>query len=165
MARPYAVDRRAWVLRAIEAGMSRRAAAAKYEVSISFVVKLMQRWRRHGTVQPHRIGGWERSTLAAHAAARQPRSARPKLRDRGSGEGPAPSPREPVPGESNAGYPQRTSGDDLLRCRAVIQSGMQAWLRLLCVTAFPRVQGLKGAVAIRVAVSPLEERAVDPDRI
>jgi transposase len=68
MARPYSVDLRARVVRAVEAGLSRRAAAAKYEVSISFVVKLMQRWRRRGTVQPDRIGGWKRPTLAAHTA-------------------------------------------------------------------------------------------------
>lgn len=67
MARPYSVDLRARVVRAVEAGMSRRAAAAKFEVSVSFVVKLMQRWRERGTLQPDRIGGAKRSTLAAHA--------------------------------------------------------------------------------------------------
>jgi transposase len=67
MARPYSVDLRARVVRAVEAGLSRRAAAAKYEVSISFVVKLMQRWHRRGTVEPDRIGGWKQATLAAHA--------------------------------------------------------------------------------------------------
>ena len=66
MARPYSVDLRERVVRAVEAGMSRRTAAAKYEVSISFVVKLMQRWRRRGTVQADRIGGSKRATLAAH---------------------------------------------------------------------------------------------------
>jgi transposase len=30
------------------------------------VIKLMQRWRRHGTVRPDRIGGSKRSTLAVH---------------------------------------------------------------------------------------------------
>lgn len=66
MARPYSVDLRERVVRAVEAGLSRRAAAAKFEVSVSFVVKLMQRWRRQGTVQADRVGGWKRSTLAAH---------------------------------------------------------------------------------------------------
>jgi transposase len=61
------VDLRERVVRAVEAGASRRATAAKYEVSPSFVIKLMQRWRRRGTVQPDRIGGSKRSTLAAHA--------------------------------------------------------------------------------------------------
>ena len=45
MARPYSVDLRTRIVRAVEAGLSRRAAAAKFEVSVSFVVKLMQRWR------------------------------------------------------------------------------------------------------------------------
>ena len=66
MARPYSVDLRERVVRAVENGASRRASAAKFEVSISFVVKLMQRWRRCGTVQPDRIGGAKRSALAAH---------------------------------------------------------------------------------------------------
>ena len=66
MARPYSVDLRERVVRAVEDGASRRAAAAKFEVSISFVVKLMQRWHQRGTIQPDRIGGWKQSTLAAH---------------------------------------------------------------------------------------------------
>ena len=68
MARPYSVDLRWRIVRAVEAGLSRRAAAAKFEVSVSFVVKLMQRWRDKGTLQPERIGGAKRSPLAAHAA-------------------------------------------------------------------------------------------------
>jgi transposase len=66
MARPYSVDLRERVVRAVANGASRRASAAKFEVSISFVVKLMQRWRRRGTVQPDRMGGAKRSALAAH---------------------------------------------------------------------------------------------------
>jgi transposase len=66
MARPYSVDLRERVVRAVESGASRRATAAKFEVSISFVVKLMQRWQRCGTLQPDRLGGAKRSALAAH---------------------------------------------------------------------------------------------------
>jgi transposase len=55
MARPYSVDLRARVVRAVESGASRRAAAAKFEVSISFVVKLMQRWQRCGTAHDERV--------------------------------------------------------------------------------------------------------------
>ena len=66
MARPYSVDLRERVVRAVEAGASRRATAAKFEVSPSFVIKLMQRWRRHGTLQPERIGGRKRAKLAGH---------------------------------------------------------------------------------------------------
>jgi transposase len=45
MTRPYSVDLRERVVRAVESGVSCRATAAKFEVSVSFVVKLMQRWR------------------------------------------------------------------------------------------------------------------------
>jgi transposase len=67
MVRPYSVDLRERVVRAVEAGASCRATAANFEVSISFVVKLMQRWRRRGTLAPDRYGGWKRSPLAAAA--------------------------------------------------------------------------------------------------
>ena len=67
MTRPYSVDLRERVVRAVESGASRRATAAKFEVSVSFVVKLLQRWRRCGSVAPDRYGGWKRSPLEAHA--------------------------------------------------------------------------------------------------
>src|SRR5918994_1071466 len=52
MARPYSVDLRERMVRAVEAGASRRATAAKFAVSPSCVVKLLQRWRRQGTLEP-----------------------------------------------------------------------------------------------------------------
>lgn len=55
------------MVRAVESGASRRASAAKFEVSPSFVIKLMQRWCRRGTVAPDRIGGRKRAKLADHA--------------------------------------------------------------------------------------------------
>ncbi|HEU4329122.1 MAG TPA: IS630 family transposase [Roseiflexaceae bacterium] len=67
MTRPYSVDLRERVVRAVETGLSRRAAARRFEVSVSFVIKLMQRWRRAATVEPDRYGGWKRPALAAHA--------------------------------------------------------------------------------------------------
>jgi transposase len=67
MTRPYSVDLRGRVVRAVEAGLSRRAAARRFEVSVSFVIKLVQRWRREGTVEPERYGGWKRPILAGHA--------------------------------------------------------------------------------------------------
>jgi transposase len=67
MTRPYSVDLRERVVRAVEAGASCRSAALKFEVSVSFVIKLMQRWRRRGSVAPDRYGGWKRSALADHA--------------------------------------------------------------------------------------------------
>ena len=67
MTRPYSVDLRERVVRSVEGGTSRRATAARFEVSVSFVVKLMQRWRRHGSVAPDRSGGWKHSPLEADA--------------------------------------------------------------------------------------------------
>jgi transposase len=67
MTRPYSVDLRERVVRSVESGTSCRATAAKFEVSVSFVVKLMQRWRRQGSVAPDRYGGWKRSPLEAAA--------------------------------------------------------------------------------------------------
>jgi transposase len=61
------VDLRERVVRSVEGGASRRATAAKFEVSISFVVKLVQRWQQRGTVQPDRQGGGRRSPLVDHA--------------------------------------------------------------------------------------------------
>jgi transposase len=66
MTRPYSMDLRERMVRAVEAGASRRATAAKFEVSPSCVVKLMQRWRRTGTVAPDPVGGGRRSKLADH---------------------------------------------------------------------------------------------------
>ena len=66
MTRPYSVDLRERVVRTVEAGLSRRATAARFGVSVSFVIKLMRRWRRDGTVAPDQDGGWKRSTLAVH---------------------------------------------------------------------------------------------------
>jgi transposase len=67
MTRPYSVDLRERVVRAVEAGLSRRAAARRFEVSASFVIKLVQRWRQEGSLEPARYGGWKRAILAAHA--------------------------------------------------------------------------------------------------
>jgi transposase len=67
MTRPYSVDLRERMVRAVEAGASRRATAARFEVSPSCVIKLLQRWRGKGTLEPDRIGGGRRSKLADHA--------------------------------------------------------------------------------------------------
>jgi transposase len=61
------VDLRERVVRTVEAGLSRRATARRFAVSVSFVIKLMQRWQRQGTVEPAQYCGWKRPFLAAHA--------------------------------------------------------------------------------------------------
>lgn len=67
MTRPYSRDLRQRVVDAVEAGASRRATAGRFEVSVSFVIKLVQRFRRTGSLEPERYGGWKRSTVLAHA--------------------------------------------------------------------------------------------------
>jgi putative transposase len=68
MGRPYSEDLRSRIVAAVEAGMSRNAAARQFAVSVSCVVKLMQRFRRTGTVAPAPRGK-KPYALAAHEAA------------------------------------------------------------------------------------------------
>jgi transposase len=67
MVRPYSEDLRERVVGAVESGTSRNSAAKQFGVSISFVVKLMQRWRRRGTIKADKYGGWKKPKLAPHA--------------------------------------------------------------------------------------------------
>jgi transposase len=67
MTRPYSVDLRERMVSAVEAGASRRATAVRFRVSPSCVIKLVQRWRRHGTLEPEPVGGGRRPKLADHA--------------------------------------------------------------------------------------------------
>ena len=46
--------------------MSRRAAAARFAVSQSCAIKLVQRWKRTGSVAPAAIGAPKGTALAAH---------------------------------------------------------------------------------------------------
>lgn len=68
MAKPYSDDLRARVVRAVAGGSSRRAAASQFEVSVSFVVKLMQRVRTTGSYKPGDFGGHRKEKLAPHEA-------------------------------------------------------------------------------------------------
>ena len=67
MARPYSRDLRERVVRDVEDGASRRSVAKKYRVSVSFVIKLVQRWRDGGSVAPGQMGGQKTYALAPHA--------------------------------------------------------------------------------------------------
>ena len=69
MTAPLSTDLRLRVVRAIENGLSRRAAAAKFDVSIASAVRWHQRYRRTGSVDPDAVGGDRHSHRAeAHAA-------------------------------------------------------------------------------------------------
>jgi transposase len=56
MARPYSEDLRGRVVETVMGGATCRVAAARYQVSVSFVVKLMQRWRGSGSVAARPVG-------------------------------------------------------------------------------------------------------------
>jgi transposase len=52
MGRPYSEDLRRRIVAAVEAGVSCSAAARQFAVSVSCAIKLLQRWRRTGSVAP-----------------------------------------------------------------------------------------------------------------
>jgi putative transposase len=66
MTTPLSQDLRRRISRAVEKGSSIRQAAARYEVSPSAAVKLMQRVRRTGSLAPDRAGGHRRPVLEPH---------------------------------------------------------------------------------------------------
>lgn len=61
-------DLRERIVAAVEGGASRREAAERFAVSASSAVKLVQRWRRTGSVAPGQVGGQKRHVLAPHEA-------------------------------------------------------------------------------------------------
>ncbi len=71
MAHPLSQDLRARIVRAVSEGSSIRQAAARFDVSPSSAIKLMQRVRSTGSTAPGRIGGYRRPLLANHAGPLQ----------------------------------------------------------------------------------------------
>src|SRR6202035_4105465 len=57
MPKPYSLDLRERVVGFVEDGQSRRAAAARFRVSVSFVVNLMKAVRARGSFAPKPSGG------------------------------------------------------------------------------------------------------------
>ncbi|MER9869314.1 IS630 family transposase [Mesorhizobium sp. M0136] len=68
MPKPYSLDLRERVVRFVEAGHSRRAAAAHFGVSVSFVVILMRNYRKTESLVPKPSGGRRHSKLDPHRA-------------------------------------------------------------------------------------------------
>jgi transposase len=68
MPKPYSIDLRERVVGYVEAGRSRRAAAAHFGVSVSFVVILMRNYRRTESLAPKASGGRRHSKLDPHRA-------------------------------------------------------------------------------------------------
>jgi transposase len=63
MTKAYSMDLRGRIVRFVEAGHSRRGAAAHFEVSAAFVVKLLAAFRKNGSYAPKPEGGWRYSKL------------------------------------------------------------------------------------------------------
>lgn len=68
MPRAYSDDLRARVVRAVDSGRSRRSVAKAFEVSVSFVIKLMLHRKAYGSHKPRKIGGYNKALLSKHRA-------------------------------------------------------------------------------------------------
>lgn len=66
MPSPLSNDLRERLVRAVDGGMSRNAAAKHYQVSISAVVRLMQRWQETGEFKPKPLCVYHGHKLSAH---------------------------------------------------------------------------------------------------
>jgi len=68
MPKPYSLDLRERVAGFVEAGHSRRAAASHFDVSVSFVVKLVRAIGVSGRLEPKPAGGRRHAKLEPHRA-------------------------------------------------------------------------------------------------
>ena len=68
MPAPYSQDLRERVIGFMALGGSARAAAIRFEVSISSAIRWAQRWRAEGHACPRAMGGDRRSRLGKHRA-------------------------------------------------------------------------------------------------
>src|SRR3954468_10189504 len=68
MPAPYSQDLRERVIGFMALGNSARAAAARFDVSVSSATRWAQRWRAEGQARPRALGGDRRSRLSEHRA-------------------------------------------------------------------------------------------------
>ena len=66
MPAPYSQDLRQRVIGFMALGGSARAAAIRFDVSISSATRWAQRWRAEGHARPRAMGGDRRSRLGEH---------------------------------------------------------------------------------------------------
>jgi transposase len=71
MPKPYSLDLRERVVSYVEAGHSRRAAAAHLRVSPSFVINLMTAFRKRGAIAPMPIFRFGERSLTTQILLRQ----------------------------------------------------------------------------------------------
>jgi transposase len=68
MPAPYSQDLRQRVIGFMALGGSARAAATRFDVSLSSALRWRQRWRAEGHARPRAMGGDRRSRLGEHGA-------------------------------------------------------------------------------------------------
>ena len=68
MPAPYSQDLRERVIGFMALGGSARAAAERFDVSVSSAARWAQRWRSEGHARPRAMGGDRRSRLSEHRA-------------------------------------------------------------------------------------------------
>lgn len=68
MPRPLSMDLRERIAEAIDAGLSRSAAARRFAVAPSSAIKLMQAKAKTGSLAPKQMGGYRTAILAPHEA-------------------------------------------------------------------------------------------------
>src|ERR687894_2401464 len=68
MPAPYSQDLRERVIGLMALGGSARAAAGRFNVSVSSAVRWARRWRTEGHARPRAMGGDRRSRLSEHRA-------------------------------------------------------------------------------------------------
>lgn len=61
MAKALSEDLRIRVVRAVEGGMSRHAAAERFGISVASAVRFVKQWRESGATKAKRLGGDQRS--------------------------------------------------------------------------------------------------------
>jgi putative transposase len=69
MGKPYSMDLRERVVAAVEGGLSRRQAAARFGVSYSVAIGWMRRLRETGSVAPGQMGGHKPRKIAGEHRA------------------------------------------------------------------------------------------------
>ena len=68
MTKPLSIDLRERLISAVDGGLSRRSAAARFGIAVSTAIKWVDQWRRTGEVRPRPQGGDKRShRIEAHA--------------------------------------------------------------------------------------------------
>jgi transposase len=68
MPAPYSQDLRERIVGFMSLGGSARAAAVRFDVSVSSAIRWAQRWRAEGHARPRAMGGDRRSRLREHRA-------------------------------------------------------------------------------------------------